>query len=41
MWEQGIGGWAGVIAMLSRAKGATIAEILESTGWQKHTVRGS
>ena len=31
---------AEVIAMMSRAKGATLAEIMEATGWQKHTVRG-
>ncbi len=29
-----------VIAMMKRAKGATLAEIMEATGWQKHTVRG-
>ena len=31
---------AEVIAMMKRAKGATMAEIVEATGWQKHTVRG-
>ena len=31
---------AEVIAMMKRAKGATLAEIVETTGWQKHTVRG-
>ena len=31
---------AEVIALMKRAKGATLAEILEATGWQKHTVRG-
>src|SRR5437016_103223 len=31
---------ADVIAMMKRAKGATLAEIMEATGWQKHTVRG-
>src|SRR5260370_38775069 len=31
---------AEVIAMMKRAKGVTLAEIVESTGWQKHTVRG-
>lgn len=31
---------AEVIAMMARAKGATLAEIIEATGWQKHTVRG-
>jgi hypothetical protein len=31
---------AEVIAMMERAKGATLAEIMDATGWQKHTVRG-
>ena len=31
---------AEVIAMMKRAKGATLAEIVETTGWQVHTVRG-
>jgi hypothetical protein len=31
---------AEVIAMMKRAKGATLAEIVEATNWQKHTVRG-
>ena len=31
---------AEVIAMMMRAKGATLAEIMEATQWQKHTVRG-
>jgi len=31
---------AEVLAMMKRAKGATLAEIVEATGWQKHTVRG-
>jgi hypothetical protein len=26
--------------MMKRAKGATLAEIMDATGWQKHTVRG-
>jgi hypothetical protein len=26
--------------MLKRAKGATLNEIVEATGWQRHTVRG-
>ena len=26
--------------MMNRAKGATLAEIIEATGWQAHTVRG-
>ena len=32
---------AQLIAMLMRAEGATIAEIVEVTGWQPHTVRGA
>src|SRR5579871_1482880 len=31
---------ADVIALMKRTKGATLAEIVEATGWQKHTVRG-
>jgi hypothetical protein len=31
---------AEVIAMMKRAKGATLAEIAKATGWQNHTVRG-
>jgi Protein of unknown function (DUF3489) len=31
---------AEVIAMMKRAKGATLAEIMQATRWQKHTVRG-
>jgi Protein of unknown function (DUF3489) len=31
---------AEVIALMKRARGATMAEIVEATGWQKHTVRG-
>jgi hypothetical protein len=31
---------ADVIALMKRAKGVTLAEIAEATGWQKHTVRG-
>ena len=29
-----------VIAMMKRAKGATLPEIMKATGWQPHTVRG-
>jgi hypothetical protein len=31
---------AGVVALMQRAKGVTLEEILDNTGWQKHTVRG-
>jgi hypothetical protein len=31
---------AEVIALMKRAKGVTLAEIMEATGWQAHTVRG-
>jgi hypothetical protein len=31
---------AEVIALMKRAKGATLDEIMGATGWQKHTVRG-
>jgi hypothetical protein len=31
---------AAVIAMMKRAKGATLAEIVQATSWQPHTVRG-
>jgi len=31
---------AQVVAMLQRKNGATLAEIMEKMGWQKHTVRG-
>jgi hypothetical protein len=30
-----------MIDMLRRKDGATIAEIVEATGWQQHTVRGA
>jgi hypothetical protein len=29
-----------VIALMKRTKGATLSQIMEATGWQKHTVRG-
>ena len=31
---------AEVIAMMKRAKGATLAEIIATTGWQRNPVRG-
>ena len=31
---------ADVIAMMKRAKGASLAEIMKATDWQAHTVRG-
>ena len=31
---------AQVVAMLQRKSGATLAEIMQTMGWQKHTVRG-
>jgi hypothetical protein len=30
-----------MIALLRRTEGATIDEIVATTGWQKHTVRGA
>jgi hypothetical protein len=32
---------AALVAMLQRPEGATIAEVVEATGWQPHTVRGA
>ena len=32
---------AQIIAMLQRPEGATISQIVEVTGWQPHTVRGT
>jgi hypothetical protein len=32
---------AQLIAMLRRKEGATIAQIVDATGWQPHTVRGA
>jgi Protein of unknown function (DUF3489) len=31
---------AAVIAMMNRARGATLPEIMKATAWQAHTVRG-
>jgi hypothetical protein len=32
---------ATLLALLSRAEGASIDELTDATGWQKHTVRGT
>ena len=29
-----------MVALLQRKNGATLAEIMDQMGWQKHTVRG-
>jgi hypothetical protein len=39
-FHQHLSGTAQVVAMLQRKNGATLAEIMEKMGWQKHTVRG-
>jgi hypothetical protein len=31
---------AKIIDLLGKAKGATLAELMEATGWQAHSIRG-
>lgn len=31
---------ASILKLLSRAEGATIEELVKSTGWQQHSIRG-
>jgi hypothetical protein len=31
---------ANVLELISRAKGATLAELMQATGWQAHSIRG-
>ena len=38
--EAGANKKAEVIALMKRAKGVTLSEIMETIGWQAHTVRG-
>jgi hypothetical protein len=37
--REGTKQWA-VLALLRRPEGATIAQVVDATGWQQHTVRG-
>ena len=31
---------ASILQLLSRSEGATIAELVKTTGWQQHSIRG-